>query len=53
MRLGLGRGVENIMVEGLIVFLTEGEEGASISVFPGDVGSQVASTSAYLMDTAI
>jgi len=40
------------MLEGLIVFLTEGAKGAGISGPPGDVCSKVARTCTHLMNTA-
>jgi len=51
-RLGLSGAVENRVLEGLIVFLTERAEGARISVPPGDIGSEVAGTYAHLVNAA-
>jgi len=50
-RLDLSRAEKNGMTEGLIIFFTAWAEGAAVSVFPGDVGSKMASTCAHLVDT--
>jgi len=50
--LGLSRTEENRILEGLIVFLTEWAEGARVSVSPGDMCGNVASTCAHLMNAA-
>jgi len=51
-RLHLSRVEEDRVLEGLIVFLAERAEGASIPIPPGDMGSKVAGTSAHLVNAA-
>jgi len=40
------------VLEGLIVFLINGTEGAGFSIPPGDMGRKVASTRQYLVNAA-
>jgi len=51
-RLDLSRTEEDRVLEGLIVFLAERAEGASISVPPGDMGRKVAGSCAHLVNAA-
>ena len=50
--MSLSRAVENSMLEGLIVFLTERVEGAGVPVRPGYMCGKVAGTCTDLMYAA-
>jgi len=49
---GLSGAVENRVLEGLIVFLTERAECAGVPVPPGDMRGKVAGTRTHLVNAA-
>ena len=51
-RVSLSGAVENSVLEGLIVFLTEQAECAGVPVPPGDMRGKVAGTRTHLVNTA-